>query len=122
MWILDHLLNPNHLDHLPLNGWGHHFEDIPAVPFSVEQALEIFTKLAGREEQVKQAKSGLSNTYTIGGRTATGYQFMYQKSNDVQEHTSDTRQDRFNSTLKNVASIGKEIVSEIFHLNPLVTS
>ena len=116
MWIIDHLLNRNHLDHLPLNRWGHHFEDIPAVPFSVEQALQSLLKLAGREEQVKQAKSALSNTYTIGDRTATGYQFMYEESEDMGMHTSDARRDRLNSTTKNIANIGKEMVKDLFHI------
>jgi hypothetical protein len=117
MSIIDHILNPNHLDHLPLNGWGHQFEDIPAVPFSARQALQSLTKLAGREEQVKQAKSALSNTYTIGDRSATGYQFMYQESDEMETHASDARRDRLNSTIKNIANIGKEIVSEVFHLS-----
>ena len=117
MSILDGIFNPNYLAQLPLNSWGHNFDDIPAVPISVSQALEVLIKLADREEATKQAKSGLSNKYRINNITATGYQFMYEKTSEMSIHASDARRDQFNSTIKNLGNMTKELLSEIFHVS-----
>lgn len=115
MSIFDGLFNRNHLNHLPLNCWLFGLKDIPAVPYSVGQALECLGQLAGREQQVKQAKSALSNEYTIDGTEATGYQFMYQKESQKSHvHASDARQEKFNKTGRNTFRFGQELVIQNF--------
>lgn len=67
-----------HFDHilpLPLHFFG--LKNIPGVPVVVDEWLDTLAKLAGREAQTKPAKNGLTNTYTIGGQTATAHAFLY---------------------------------------------
>jgi hypothetical protein len=54
------------------------YGNIPGVPVvSLEELLDTILKLGLRTVQILPAKNALSNSYTIGGRTATGYAFLY---------------------------------------------
>lgn len=60
---------------LPLHLLG--LKNIPGVPVVVDQWLETIVRLGERAIQTKPAKNGLTNTYTIGGNTATAHAFLY---------------------------------------------
>ena len=73
----------NHVPHL---GFLHlFFKHVPAIPYQIKEMLETAVRLLNREEQTQQAKQGLTHTFTIGGYTATGYQFMYGKTSPTGE-------------------------------------
>jgi hypothetical protein len=65
------------ISRLPLQEFG--FNSIPAVPYilNLTEPIGTILRLGLRSLQVQPAKKALSNTYTIGGRTATGYDFLY---------------------------------------------
>src|SRR5262249_38597788 len=50
---------------------------LPAVPFRVSELPGTAFMLAQRAKQTEQAKNGLSAPFTIGGRTAEAYVFMF---------------------------------------------
>ncbi len=65
---------------LPLREFG--LKNIPAVPLLItfsEPLLTLF-RLAHRALETEPAKNGLSNTYTIGGQTAAGHDFLFGRS------------------------------------------
>jgi hypothetical protein len=76
--------------HIPLRLLG--LADIPAVPIQLEAMADTLLKLGIRAEQTKQAKQGLTNTYTIGGVTATGYEFAFGRSPGFQEEVDAARE------------------------------
>lgn len=66
---------------VPLN-WL--YPNIPGVPIiSVTEVADTVWKLFLRTVQILPAKNALSNSYTIGGRTATGYAFLYGGTDPV---------------------------------------
>ena len=69
------MFNFSHILPLPLRIFG--LKNIPGVPVVVDQWLETLARLAERDIQTKSAKNGLTNTYTIGGNTASGHAFLY---------------------------------------------
>ena len=77
--------------HLPL--WLLGLKDIPAVPIQLEAMADTLLKLGIRTEQTMQAKQGLTNTYTIGGVTATGYEFVFGRTPGFQEQVEAARED-----------------------------
>lgn len=60
---------------LPIRDLG--FTNMPALPLSIREVAETTLKLAGREQAVQQSKLGLLTEYTIQGRTANAYSFLY---------------------------------------------
>ena len=60
--------------------FGLGLRNIPAVPFDLSDILESGPKLLKRRDEIKKAKSMLTNEYTINGRTATGYELMFGQS------------------------------------------
>lgn len=57
------------------------YPNIPGVPVvSLEELGDTIVKLGLRTQQILPAKNALSNSYTIGGKTATGYAFLYGDS------------------------------------------
>ncbi|HUD89710.1 MAG TPA: hypothetical protein VMR17_24900, partial [Xanthobacteraceae bacterium] len=59
------------------------FGNIPGVPIvSLMELLDTIGRLGLRTVQILPAKNALSNSYTIGGHTATGYAFLYGDSSD----------------------------------------
>jgi hypothetical protein len=72
---------PAIFDWLPLRLLG--LDDIPGVAFVPEQLLGTVLRLGLRTVQILPAKNALSNTYTIGGVTATGYAFLYGDSSSA---------------------------------------
>ena len=68
------------IEPLPLRDFG--LKNIPAVPLLLtfsEPLLTLF-HLARRSLEVEPAKNSLSNTYTIGGQTASGCDFLFGRS------------------------------------------
>jgi len=63
------------MHNLPLRWFG--LRNVPGIPFDLDGLADTTVKLLGRQLQIEPAKQGLSNTYTIGGNTATGYEFLY---------------------------------------------
>jgi len=57
--------------------------NLPAVPFHIGELLRTGLMLALRGKQTEQAKNGLSVPFTIGGRTAEAYVFMYGTPTDT---------------------------------------
>jgi hypothetical protein len=53
---------------------------------------DTLLKLGLREEQTKQARQGLTNTYTIGNITATGYEFVFGRSPGFVEEAAAARE------------------------------
>ena len=53
------------------------FPNLPAVPLDADGIKDTLEKLAVRSVQTTQSKQGLSRTYTIGGVTQTGYEFLF---------------------------------------------
>jgi Lipoxygenase len=76
--------------HLPL--WLLGLKDIPAFPIQLEAMADTLLKLGIRTEQTKQAKQGLTNTYTIGGVTATGYEFVFGRTPGFEEQVDEARE------------------------------
>lgn len=60
---------------LPLHLLG--LKNLPGVPVVVDQWLSTLVRLGEREIQTRPAKNGLTETYTIGGNTATGHAFLF---------------------------------------------
>ena len=63
------------IERLPLQLFG--LEDIPAVPVQLEAMLDTVVRLGGRSLEVKPAVQGLTTEYTLGGTTASAYEFLY---------------------------------------------
>jgi hypothetical protein len=61
--------------HLPLNWFGLHH--IPAFPITFWGLFDSLSKLNQRGKDRLPARYGLTNLYTIAGRTATAEQFLY---------------------------------------------
>ena len=55
---------------------------LPAVPFRVSELPGTALMLGVRKKQTEQAMNGLSARFTIGGRTAEAYVFMYGTPSD----------------------------------------
>ncbi len=53
------------------------YPNVPALPLQPGGIGETLLALEGRDAQVVQAKQSLTNRYTIGGHTRTGYAFLY---------------------------------------------
>jgi hypothetical protein len=53
------------------------FPNLPAVPIDLEGMADTLVRLGIRAEQGKQAKQGLTNTYTVDGVTDTGYGHLF---------------------------------------------
>ena len=51
--------------------------EMPAVPVIKLETLETIVKLGLRNEEMKMAKSGLSNKYVFNGQEQTAYRLMY---------------------------------------------
>jgi hypothetical protein len=66
---------------LALIGLGN-LTSLPAIPFRVSELLGTALMLAARRKQTEQAMNGLSVPFTIGGRTAEAYVFMFGTSTD----------------------------------------
>ncbi len=64
--------------HLPL--WLAGLEHIPAIPVQPLRMIPTLARLVIRLEQKSQATKGLNNSYTIGGRTAYAYDFLFGSS------------------------------------------
>jgi hypothetical protein len=79
---------------LPLRDFG--LQNIPAVPYllTLSEPLLTLFRLARRALEVQPAKDGLSNSYTIGGRTGKAYDFLFGSSatEDLARATSDPEQ------------------------------
>ena len=56
--------------------------NLPAVPFRVAELPGTALMLATRRRQTEQAMNGLSVPYTIGGRTAEAYVYMFGTPSD----------------------------------------
>ena len=65
--------------HLRLRDDG--LNDIPAIPFTIRHLISSLAKLGIRTIETREAKQGLSNIYTIGGKTHNAYTFLYGESN-----------------------------------------
>jgi hypothetical protein len=50
---------------------------LPSVPIDLAGIADSIPRLADRLRQTVPAKEGLSNAYTIGGRTTTAFEWMY---------------------------------------------
>jgi hypothetical protein len=55
---------------------------LPAIPFRLSELLGTVLMLAARRKQTGQAMNGLSVPFTVGGRTAESYVFMFGTSTD----------------------------------------
>ncbi|HEY4921641.1 MAG TPA: lipoxygenase family protein [Xanthobacteraceae bacterium] len=55
---------------------------IAAIPFRVSELPGTVVRLGLRRKQMEQAVAGLSKRFTIGGRTADGYTFMFGADGD----------------------------------------
>ncbi len=53
------------------------FPHLPAIPVDLEGMVETLVRLAIRQAQTTQAKQGLTNRYTIQGRTDVAYAFLF---------------------------------------------
>lgn len=51
--------------------------NIPALPINIPETIETIPRLLLRLQEQMPAKEGLSNSYTIGGRTRTGFEFLF---------------------------------------------
>ena len=74
-----------HIEHLWLRRpkWlfrGMHLLSIPAVPFEVLHLTPTVLGLLKRQKEFKPAITGLSNTYTIGGISDRGHDFLFPGS------------------------------------------
>jgi len=63
------------IGNLPLKDIG--LNNVPAVPYLLTFITVL--RLGLRALEHGSAKDGLSVTYTIGGRTATAFEFLYGK-------------------------------------------
>ena len=65
------------ISHLPLQFLG--LSNVPGVPYllTLSEPLGTVLRLGLRSSKTQTAKKALSNTYTIAGRTATGFEFLY---------------------------------------------
>ena len=72
------------IEHLPLREFG--LTNIPAIPikFSFLEPASTFGRLLKRKAESAPAKLALSNKYTIGGKTGTGFDFLFN-SNFIEE-------------------------------------
>ncbi len=60
------------------------YANIPGLPvISLTEVADTVLKLGLRTVQILPAKNALSNSYTIGGRTVTGYAFLYDGNDPV---------------------------------------
>jgi len=62
---------------LPRRLGGLGLRSIPAIPVDIPGMIGSFVRLADRLRQNVPAKLGLSNEYTINGRTTTAYEWLY---------------------------------------------
>lgn len=53
------------------------FDNLPAIPVDVEEALETLAKLAERAIEIKQAQQSLTTLYTLDDTTTTGNNFLF---------------------------------------------
>jgi Lipoxygenase len=53
------------------------YPNVPAIPVDVAEAIETIARLALRSQQTTQAKQGLTETFTINGKTAVAYEFLF---------------------------------------------
>src|SRR5579862_6250205 len=67
------------INRLPVQDAG--FNDLVAVPYllTLSEPLHTLLRLAEKEIEATPAPDWFSNSYTIRGITATGYEFMYGK-------------------------------------------
>jgi hypothetical protein len=68
------------INHLPLRLIG--LKNMPAVPIELDGLIDTALRLARRSEEIEPAKQGLSNIYTIGGRTAEAIEFLFGDQSD----------------------------------------
>lgn len=68
------------IDHLPLRLIG--LDHIPAVPIELDGLVDSALRLRQRAEEILPARQGLSNSYTIGGRTAEAITFLFGDPSD----------------------------------------
>ena len=108
MSFLSGIFNRGGLAKLPLNRWPNYLVDIPAIPILVSGVPDTFVRSLRRKGELKQAKWGLFETYSINNRTATAYQFMYQNEEDLS-------QKRVNSALLYAVTI-KQLTQEFLGL------
>jgi hypothetical protein len=100
----------------PLNWF---YKNIPGVPIvSLKELLETIGRLGLRTVQILPAKNALSNSYTIGGRTATGYAFLYgDLSNDAIATALDALEDALDG--RSEAEVSELIVASATAKDPL---
>ena len=75
------------------------FKNIPLIPIpSFGEVLDTLKKLNDRSKQTIPAIEGLTNQYTIDGKTATAYEFMFGKSQSddgFEELLKDLNEEKF---------------------------
>lgn len=91
------------------------FDNIPAVPVDVGEALEALGRLGEREIETKQARQSLTSLYTIDDTLTTAYNFLFgtkltTKDSDAREELKEALQHRDN--LKLVATMDEHIFGE----------
>ena len=59
------------------------FPNLPAIPVDEAGTADTLARLEIREQQELQAKQGLTQRYTIGGRTRTAYAFLFDGSSGL---------------------------------------
>ncbi|MDY8138567.1 lipoxygenase family protein [Aquimarina sp. 2201CG5-10] len=82
LWYLyrTYIKKEKSIRHLPLQRLG--FHHVPAYPIILTEVLETLLNLAAREREISQAKSGLSEMFTIQGYFANAYSFVFGKTNN----------------------------------------
>ena len=103
----------NKIYHLPLYKLG--YKDIPAYPVEFSSWIGTLSRLSGRDRETKQAKHGLSNTYTIRGHTASAYEFLF--SDQIIEEKEAAKQELIQGIDNNIPAAVSMLHSEILGSN-----
>ncbi len=53
------------------------FDQVPAIPFDLEELIETLVLLSQRAKATEQAKNGLTNVYEIKGHKANSYSYLF---------------------------------------------
>lgn len=110
----------DNVHHLPLRLFG--LEDIPAVPIQLEEMADTLVKLGIRSRQTRQAKQGLTNTYTLGGVTATGYEFVFGRAAGIDDLADAAREQLRQSLLLEPARVLTSLFDRAFHDRPALAA
>ena len=97
---------------LPLRLFG--LKNLPAVPVDVVGTAETLVRLDLRAKEIEQALQGLTQEYTIGGRTARAYSFLF--GGRAADEEARQARGRLRSALAGdpaavAAALGREILS-----------